>query len=27
VVSTDGQVLFDHRAVQRGQGVWQSLGG
>jgi nitric oxide reductase subunit B len=27
VVSADGQVLFDHGAIQRGQGVWQSLGG
>jgi len=27
VVSTDGRILFDHEMIQRGQGVWQSLGG
>src|SRR5262249_28952746 len=27
VVTTDGQPLFDHDQVQRGQGVWMSLGG
>lgn len=27
VVTTDGRVLFDHDTIQRGQGVWQSLGG
>ena len=27
VVSADGQVLFERSTIQRGQGVWQSLGG
>src|SRR5215213_2863964 len=27
VVTPAGQVLFDHDTIQRGQGVWQSLGG
>ena len=27
VVTSDGRVLFDHDAIQNGQGVWQSLGG
>jgi nitric oxide reductase subunit B len=27
VVNADGQVLFDRSTIQRGQGVWQSLGG
>lgn len=27
VVSSDGRVLFDRATIQRGQGVWQSLGG
>src|SRR5262245_16694363 len=27
VVSADGRVLFERSAIQRGQGVWQSLGG
>jgi len=27
VVTTDGRILFDHDTIQRGQGVWQSLGG
>jgi nitric oxide reductase subunit B len=26
VVSADGQVLFERSTIQRGQGVWQSLG-
>lgn len=27
VMTTEGRVLFDHDTIQRGQGVWQSLGG
>jgi nitric oxide reductase subunit B len=27
VVTADGRTLFDHETIQRGQGVWQSLGG
>ena len=27
VISADGKVLFDRSTIQRGQGVWQSLGG
>jgi nitric oxide reductase subunit B len=27
VVTGDGHPLFDHDAIQRGQAVWQSLGG
>jgi nitric oxide reductase subunit B len=27
VLSSDGRTLFDSEAIQRGQGVWQSLGG
>lgn len=27
VATTDGRVLFDKDTIQRGQGVWQSLGG
>jgi nitric oxide reductase subunit B len=27
VVTGDGRLLFDHDAIQRGQAVWQSLGG
>ena len=26
VVTTEGRVLFDHDAIQSGQGVWQSIG-
>src|ERR1051325_12151582 len=27
VVTESGRVIFDHDAIQNGQGVWQSLGG
>lgn len=27
VVTTDGQIVIDQDVIQRGQGVWQSLGG
>ncbi len=27
VISRNGQVIFDHDTIQRGQGVWQSIGG
>jgi nitric oxide reductase subunit B len=27
VVTTSGQVLFDGKTIQDGQGVWQSIGG
>jgi nitric oxide reductase subunit B len=27
VVTADGRILFDHDTIQRGQGVWQSIGG
>ena len=27
IVSADGRVLFERSTIQRGQSVWQSLGG